>query len=191
MTDKDKLIHGFDRVAWGYFFLYFDINFGTVSGLPDFVGFILFLSAIKLLHAEERELILLKPLGIFLLIWEATDWIMSFWGGDLDELSIFFHLLFTLANLYFQFQLITNLASIASQYQPIEANYDAKLLTCRSMQTIIITGIAVLTDFGDLLGIDVRYITGFTAVVYIIAVIFLMKALFGFRKYLMLTQTSE
>lgn len=191
MTDKDKLIHGFDRVAWGYFFLYFDINFGTVSGLPDFVGFILFLSAIKLLHEEERELILLKPLGIFLLIWEATDWIMSFWGGNLNDLSFFFHLVFTLANLYFQFQLVTNAASIASRYQPVGAEYDKKLLKCRSMQTVMITGIAVLTDFGDLLGIDVGFVTGFTAFVYIIAVVILMKALFDFRKYLQLTKPTE
>lgn len=186
MTDTDKLIHGIDRAAWAYLFLYFDIKFGMVSALPVFVGFILLLSAIKLLQEEERELILLRPLGIFLLIWNVVDWIFNCFGGDLNSLSIFLHMIFTLANLYFQFQLLTNLASIAARHQPVGAEHDKKLLKCRTMQTIMITGIAVVTDFADLLGIDVSFVTGFTAVVYIVAVVCLMKTLFDLRKYLQL-----
>ena len=49
MTDCQKLFSGISKAAWGYFFLYFNININNVSILPGFVGYLLFLSAIRLL----------------------------------------------------------------------------------------------------------------------------------------------
>ena len=68
---------GVTRLAWGYFFLYFDFNLGPVSILPDFVGYLLFLSGIGLLQEERRDLALLRPLAILLAIWHT-----ALWGGD-------------------------------------------------------------------------------------------------------------
>ena len=53
MTTYNRLYDGISNVAWGYFFLYFDINLGTVSVLPNFVGFLLFLKAIDLLKIQN------------------------------------------------------------------------------------------------------------------------------------------
>ena len=53
MMDKNNLYQGISKCAWAYFFLYFDINLGSVSILPDFVAFLLFLSAIGLLKEEN------------------------------------------------------------------------------------------------------------------------------------------
>ena len=51
MTDYQKLYDGISRAAWGYFFVYFDLN--IVDILPDFVGYILFLYAINLLQGSR------------------------------------------------------------------------------------------------------------------------------------------
>ena len=64
MTDYQKLYTGIGRAAWGYFFIYFDFNINTVSILPSFIGYMLFLSAINCLCEEERELNLLRTLGV-------------------------------------------------------------------------------------------------------------------------------
>ena len=66
MTDYHKLYTGIGRAAWGYFFIYFDINLNTVSILPSFIGYLLFLSAINYLCDEQRELNLLRTLGVIL-----------------------------------------------------------------------------------------------------------------------------
>ena len=47
MTDRKTLYDGISHAAWGYLFLYLDINLGTVSVLPRFVGWLMFLSAIE------------------------------------------------------------------------------------------------------------------------------------------------
>ena len=63
MTDRKTLYDGISHAAWGYLFLYLDINLGTVSVLPRFVGWLMFLSAIEKLKAERRDLALLRSLG--------------------------------------------------------------------------------------------------------------------------------
>ena len=73
MTQHRQLYDGISHAAWGYLFLYLDINLGTVSVLPRFVGWLLFLSAIEKLKAERRDLALLRSLGTLLAAWSAAD----------------------------------------------------------------------------------------------------------------------
>ena len=117
MTDYTKVYNGISKVIWGYFFLYFNINLGTISILPSFVAYILFSQAIELLRAEERELSLLRPLGVILGIWAAIEWVATCVGYSFGEKWQFISLIIGLVNLYFHFQFITNLASIATKHQ--------------------------------------------------------------------------
>ena len=112
MTDRQTLYTGVSRAAWGYFFLYFNINLGPVSILPSFVGFLLFLSSISLLKEEQRNLTLLRPLGIMLVIWHGADWGFSWFGGTLDGRFEVLGLIISLASLYFHFQLFTDFAEL-------------------------------------------------------------------------------
>ena len=60
--ERETLYTGLSHAAWGYFFLNFDVNFGTVSVIPRFVGFLLLLSAIgKRLDAGVRRVELRLP----------------------------------------------------------------------------------------------------------------------------------
>lgn len=182
MTNRNLYI-GVSRAAWGYFFLYFNLNINTVSVLPSFVGFLLFLSALKLLQEEERELALLRPLGILLALWHGVDWVFSWFGNDPEGL-LFLDLIISLANLYFHFQLLTNLSSIAAKYQGEGTSHDARLLKCRTIQTIMLTGVIVLGFLSSWLSDIWAYISVCMGLTYVIAGICMIKALLDFRNSL-------
>lgn len=184
MTDHQKLYSGISRAAWGYFFLYFNININTVSILPSFVGYILFLSAIGLLKEEERELSLLHTLGVILALWHGIQWVMSWMDMDLDGVWQFADIIISLANLYFHFQLLTNLASVAAKYQPEGYGQDEKLLRYRTLQTLMLTAIAIISCLYPWISEMWGYVSIGLALVYLIAGICLMKALFDLRKCL-------
>ena len=182
MIDRQKLYDGIGKCAWGYIFLYFDINLGTVSILPDFIAFANFLGAIELLEAEERELSLLRPLGKLLMLWHLAQWGASWFGTDLDGLIPVLDIIICLANLYFHFQLLTNLAAIASRYQTEEEPFDNKLLKYRTRQTVLFTVMMVLSYLSDFLGDAWGYIAVALVIAYLIVGLCMMGVLFDFRK---------
>ena len=184
MTDYQKLYSGISKAAWGYFFLYFNLNFNNVSILPSFVGYLLFLSAINLLKDEERELSLLRTLAVIMALWTGVEWLASFVGLNLEGMWQFIDIIISLVNLYFHFQFLTNLASIAAKYQPEGYELDAKLLRYRTLQTIMLTAIEVVLCFQPWLSEAWTVISVCMVIVYVIAGICLMKALFDLRKCL-------
>ena len=184
MTDYQKLYSGISKAAWGYFFLYFNINFNNVSILPSFVGYLLFLSAINLLKEEERELSLLHTLGVIMALWTGVEWLASFVGLNLEGMWQFIDIIISLVNLYFHFQFLTNLASIAAKYQSEGNELDAKLLRYRTLQTVMLTAIEVIIRFQPWLSEAWTVISICMLIVYLIAGICLMKALFDLRKCL-------
>lgn len=184
MTDYQKLYSGISKAAWGYFFLYFNINFNNVSILPSFVGYLLFLSAINLLKEEERELSLLHTLGVIMALWTGVEWLASFVGLNLEGMWQFIDIIISLVNLYFHFQFLTNLASIAAMYQSEGYELDAKLLRYRTLQTVMLTAIEVIIRFQPWLSEAWTVISICMLIVYLIAGICLMKALFDLRKCL-------
>ena len=137
MTAYQKLYTGIGRAAWGYFFIYFDFNINTVSILPSFIGYMLFLSAINCLCEEERELNLLRTLGVILTVWHVASWLASWGSIDLDGMLQVVDIIIGVVNIYFHFQLLTNLASIATKYQSADDELDAKLLRYRTLQTVM------------------------------------------------------
>jgi hypothetical protein len=184
MMDYQKLYSGISKAAWGFFFLYFNINFNNVSILPSFVGYLLFLSAINLLKEEEREFSLLHTLGVIMALWTGVEWLASFVGLNLEGMWQFIDIIISLVNLYFHFQFLTNLASIAAKYQPEGYELDAKLLRYRTLQTVMLTAIEVIIRFQPWLSEAWTVISICMLLVYLIAGICLMKALFDLRKCL-------
>ena len=181
MTNYQKLYDGISKAAWGYFFIYFNININSVSLIPSFVGYLLFLSAISYLQEEERELSLLHILGVILVVWHSVAWIASWFSFNLDGAWQFIDIIISLANLYFHFQLLTNLASIATKYQPEGYELDVKLLRYRTLQTVMLTAVLIITRLHPWLSEVWTYISVVMLIVYLIAGICLMKALFNLR----------
>ena len=184
MTDYTKVYNGISKVIWGYFFLYFNINLGTISILPSFVGYFLFSGAIDLLKDEERELSLLKPLCMILGVWEGIEWLANCVGYIFDGKWQFVNLIIGLLNLYFHFQFITNLASIAIKHQQEGCIYDKKLLKYRTILTILQTIFIVFTAFNFIPEEVLIYITLALGIVFVIVCIGMMVILNQLRKNL-------
>ncbi|MGO5023219.1 hypothetical protein ACTQ4E_09025 [Lawsonibacter sp. LCP25S3_G6] len=143
MTDRQTIYDALSKAAWGYFFLYFDFNLGSVSILPSFVGYLLFLSAIKLLQNERRDLELLRPFGILLAAWHGGNWLASWLGTGLDGHFPVIDLIIGLANMYFHFQMLTDYAALATKYQQPDQTLDRRLLKWRTRQTLLLTAISL------------------------------------------------
>ena len=178
----NKIYNGISHVAWGYFFIYFNINLNTVSIIPTFVGYILMLSAISDLQEEVEELKLLRPLAILLLIWHGAQWIASWGGVDLENFSQFLSIIVCLVDLYFHFQLITNIAAIAAKYQQPGMDIDEKLLWYRNLLVILETLIMIVSYFAVWLAEFWTIIAVVMLLVNVIVTICLMKTLFSLRR---------
>ena len=191
MTDYGKIYNGITKAIWGYFFLYFDINIGTISIFPSFVGYILFTKAIELLKDEERELSLLKTLGFILTIWNAIEWLAKCVGYSFNSNWQFITLIAGSLNLYFHFQFLTNIASIAITHQQENCTYHKSLLSCRTIQTLMLTVFLVVSYLYFIPEEVLIYITLGLAIIYIIVSIYIMITLNGLRKNLKTEEIIE
>ena len=182
MIARQKLYDGIGNAAWGYLFIYFNVNLGTLNILPAFVGYLLFHSAIKKLCAAERELNLLNTLVGILTIWHIASWIGDLLSFDLGALIPIADIIVSVVNIYFHFQLMTNLATIAAKYQPAGEDLDRTILNCRTFQTIMLTAAIILLYLTNPTGILGIYTSIGVAILYLIAGIVLMKTLFDLRR---------
>ena len=155
MTDRDTLYRGLSHAAWGYLFLNLDINLGTVSILPRFVGYLLFRAAIDELRATRR---------------------------DLDGHVLFLDLLAAVIGIYFQFQFLTDVAALAEANQPPGNGLDGQILHWRTVETVLVTALCLTGHLPEALGSWRELLTGALAVVYVIVGLCLMGAMFSLRK---------
>ena len=181
-TDYQKLQRSLSKVILGYVFLYININIGQVNLLPVFVGYLLFLLAIEGLKEEERELSLLKTLGVILALWHAFVWAMSWVSVEIEGKWLLADILISVMNIYFQFQFVTNLAAIAEKYQTEEDDLHGKMLKYRTWQTVILTVIPIVTEQLPQEPTLLGYLVTTMAVVYLILAFCLIKALFDLRR---------
>lgn len=144
MTDWETMHRGLAHAAWGYFFLHFDFNLGTVSVLPRFVGYLLLLSAVGKLSVERRDLALLRPLCILLAVWNGVDWLCSWVGMDAGSLLLPLSLVIAAAGMYFHFQFLTDMAALAEAHQPEGGDLDQRLLRRRTAYIVLTTAASVL-----------------------------------------------
>lgn len=124
------------KIAWGYVFLHLNLNLGTLNVLPNWVGYLLFFSAIGLLEEELGELALLRPFCVLLGARELADWLAVFATGQ-TLMGQFFLLdaLLTCIGLYFHFQLLTDLAILADG----AGENGSGLRTCRNVDAVLRT----------------------------------------------------
>lgn len=122
------------KIAWGYVFLHLDFSLGPLNIFPDWVGYLLFWLAIPILSTQAASARLLKPLTVALGAWQLLRWVLTLFGVSWS--SILLSTIAAVLNLYFHFQLLTNLASIAHLHNCSEEN---RILRLRTTQTILST----------------------------------------------------
>ena len=194
IPNHEKLYRGVSHAAWAYFFLYFDINLGSLNILPDFVCYLLLWSAIGCLEEEERDLTLLRPLCVLLGVWAGADWVFTLFQEPLDGQFPPVDLFLAVAAIYFHFQLFPDFAHLAARYQPPGEELDRSLLRLRTVHTLLLTAVAVLTwpfpngtqlSFSD--GSFQEKLAGLLllglALAGLVVALMLMFGLFSLRKY--------
>lgn len=129
-----SVLNAIGKISWGYFFIYLNLNLGTISILPPWVGFLLIYAALDTVAAMEPSAKLLKPFALLLAAEDAVEWGLTIFSITLDFywIDIFVNVI----SLYFHFQLLTNLAKIAESQECTSAS---KLKKLRSVQTILLT----------------------------------------------------
>lgn len=125
---------GLGKIAWGYLFLYLNLNLGTLNLLPNWAAYLLFFSAIGLLEEELGELALLRPFCVLLGAAEGADWLaVLLTGQPLVEQVFLVNILVTCLSIYFNFQLLTDVAAL------VEARgiWAGSLRTCRNADAVL------------------------------------------------------
>ena len=124
---------GLGKVAWGYVFLIFDFNLGSLNVLPNWAAYLLFFSAIGLLEDELPQLNLLRPFCGLLGTAEGVDWLaVLFTGQKLMDRFFLLQILLSCVGIYFSFQLLTDLIQLAEDHY-IRAD---SLRVCRNLDAV-------------------------------------------------------
>lgn len=141
MSDRVSFCRALKLIAWGCVFIYLDFNIGTLSILPNWLGYILILKALPILGEREKSADLLKPLGVFLAAWEGILWILNTFGISLG--TGFAGTGFDVAGyvtavvvMYFNFQLFTDIANAADSFG---CSKSGRILHLRTVNTVLVT----------------------------------------------------
>ena len=181
--EQNKLCNAVKRIGLAYLFIHIHINIGTIDILPDWLGYLWIFNALLVITEEIPTAKLLRPLGMVLTIWTFISWLLAVFGMDLEIILGYLgpieDVLGTVIHLYFHFQLLTDLARLATKYQ---CPSDRVLLTLRTIRTVIHTVFALQLPWESS---DVVYwiYMGIT-VVYIFAALLICVRLFTLREEL-------
>lgn len=181
---KENSLYGaIKKIAWGYVLIHVNFNLGTLNVLPNWAGYLLFLSAIPAIGEEDESVNLLKPLGRFICIAEVISWVNDLLGGVLNLYII--NIIIGVIALYFHFQLLTNLANVAREY---ECSQESKILLLRTVKTILQT-LFMIMSYTSLFTQD--FIVWSLLIVYLVIAVWICAVLFGFKNELEQKLTGE
>lgn len=170
------------KIAWAFVFTLLDFHVGILNILPDFIGFALIYAAIKQLEKEQRDLTLLKPFAIALILWTSVDWILKWFGVSADQILPLVGMIISLISLYFHFQLLTDLAQFAPDDD--EGNQiRSKLLLIRNVLIVVHTATILGTEMMKYWE-DMQFVLMWTFPVIFINIIGLIANLFALRRKL-------
>ncbi len=180
MTDNIRIRQALTKIAWAYVLLYLDFNLGinghSLNVLPNWAGYLLIFSAIALLGAELRSLLLLKPFCVLLGVVSAVDWVwMLLAGHELTGRLFLFFILITCVGIYFRFQMLTDLAQLAEDHG-IRAD---SLRFCRNAEAVIQVILMLPLPWEDNTALTALYIglliAGFVVCAFIIYQLFVLR----------------
>lgn len=172
--EREKLAGAVKSIAWGYVLLHVNINLGTLNVLPNWLGYVLMLGALPILGESEPSALLLRPLGILLALWEGALWALTIFGISFDSTII--SIIGSVASLYFHFQLLTNLASLAQRYNCPE---ERKILNLRTVRTLLITVLSLSFPWAQYESLTIGFV-----MVNLVVALWICSVLFSLRRSL-------
>ena len=174
MEQHEALCRSIKNIAWGYILIHIHINIGALDLLPDWCGYLLFIGALTVLGSLEPSAPLLKPLGIILAVWNGLFWILKCLG--VSSLGYIPGLLISIISLYFHFQLLTNIAAVANNY---DSPQEKSILTLRTVRTILTTLLALPFPWAEQEGLAIVIL-----IVNLIVAFWLCGVMFSLHRFL-------
>lgn len=116
----------------------FDFQILSLNLIPDWVGYILFYQSIEPIAQYEKSALLLKSIIQILGIYEFVLWIIAIFGITMDIYVV--QIIVIALSLYFQFQLLSNIADISVKHHSL---LTSQIRMLRNIKTLCCT-IAVL-----------------------------------------------
>ena len=181
MSERQQIGAAIRRIAWGYIFIHVHFNLITMDILADWLGYCMIFWALPVLAKRVQSVMLLRPLGLILIFWNVFDWFMDIGGISANTYGL--ELVATVLDLYFHFQLLTDLAGIAKQYGHPAGR---KLLHLRTARTVLAASIHIFLYW---LAKEMAVVLGI-AIVQLILAVWLCRVLFRFGKELMEEETD-
>ena len=151
MSQKNY-IRAIYKIAVANVLIIFNLNIGTVNLIPNWLGYLLFYDAIHVIVQYEESAQLLKPFVKILGIYELIAWVLACLAISTDSYSIIY-ILMHIIEVYFYFQLLTNISHIAFMH-----HYDQlanQLKTLRTLKLISITLFALSWNEYFKIGINI------------------------------------
>lgn len=143
MSYAEQLSKQVYNIAAAYFFLHVDITLFLVNICPDWIGYLFILHALKTIGVAEPSILLLRPLCMILLVWEGMQWLFAVLDFSMEVVLL--EVIVFIVQLYFHFQLLTNLASVALRYSNVSSRDN--LLLYRTVRTVLSTAVYLLTPW--------------------------------------------
>lgn len=175
MEEREQLSRALRKIFWGYIFLYFDFNIGTLDILPTAISFFLFYQAIRdCLEREDEATKLLKSICVILGVYHLIDEFMVMFQIPV-ELFLVEEIMAVLA-LYFHFQFLTNLANIADKYSYLAVD---TILALRTVYTVMMTILTFTMHFEE-----IEWLSLMIMVAQVFITIFICFVIGKFRRYI-------
>lgn len=168
-------INAVKQIAWGYVFIYINLNLGNLNLLPAWLGFILIGLALPEIGKQEPSAFLLRGFS-----WGLAAYHGAVWLADLFDLEVnlpWIWMIVQVITLYYHFQLLTNLAQTAENFGLQKQAKNLRML--RTCQTILVTALG----FGQLITANVRLGTGVILVMGCLLLVFLIIILIVLFSY--------
>ncbi len=199
MSEKNSLIGGISKIAWGFVFILFHFKINSIDLLPDFIGYILVAIGIGSLSENLGHLKLLRPLSIIIAIWAASVWFTEsltltsiLTAGYMSTVMGYLSTAMGVVTLIFTIILLTDLSILAGKHQPEGKNLDRRLIVARNIYAVcysvsIALSLSVLMTFNKAPEILTGLSMGLSLVLGIamlVTMIIILVSLFTLRKFI-------
>ncbi len=163
------------RIAWSFVLIHLNFYLFGIDLLANWVGYLLIFFALPTLSREESSASLLRPFAAALAVMSGITFVCDFLGVDMDRyhiLSVFHALMW----LYLQFQLLTNIAEMASRREYPKTK---RILVLRSAVTVLFLVPSIV-----MLLWDAEWLAYAAAVFFLLLVLWICVVLASFSTYL-------
>jgi hypothetical protein len=145
LLSSSELGKALKKICWGYVFIHLDLTLFGVNILPNWIGCVLILYAIRAIVCEEPQAALLRSFSVALALISGVLSVGALFSVDIDRyqlLSLFHALMW----LFLQFQLLTHIAEMAKRRAYPKTG---RILMLRGWLTVLYSIPSVVAFFFD------------------------------------------